>query len=56
MSAINDITGDPIQTRQITNKFRDNYDVIFRNKKPEAETPETPVDQSPIETNESNEN
>ena len=38
MVARNDITGDAIQTKGVTDAFRDNYDNIFRkNKKTEAE-------------------
>lgn len=33
MAAKNDITGDSIQTRGVTDKYRDNYDLIFRKKK-----------------------
>jgi len=33
MVAKNDITGDSIQTKGITDKYRDNYDLIFRKKK-----------------------
>jgi len=33
MVARNDITGDSIQTKGVTDKYRDNYDLIFRNKK-----------------------
>ena len=33
MVARNDITGDAIQTKGVTNAFRDNYDEIFRKKK-----------------------
>ena len=32
MVARNDITGDTIQTKGVTNAFRDNYDNIFRKK------------------------
>lgn len=44
MAAKNDITGDSIQTRTITQTYRDNYDLIFGNKngrKKEEKTPET---------------
>jgi hypothetical protein len=38
MVARNDITGDTIQTKGVTDAFRDNYDNIFRkNKKTDAE-------------------
>ena len=30
MVARNDITGDSIQTKGVTNAYRDNYDTIFR--------------------------
>jgi len=33
MVARNDVTGDAIQTKGVTNEYRDNYDNIFRNKK-----------------------
>ena len=32
MATKNDITGDPIQTRTVTQTYRDNYDLIFGNK------------------------
>ena len=32
MVARNDITGDSIQTKGVTDKYRDNYDLIFRKK------------------------
>ena len=38
MVARNDITGDAIQTKDVSNAYRDNYDVIFRrHKKTDAE-------------------
>jgi len=38
MVARNDITGDTIQTKGISNAYRDNYDNIFKkNKKTDAE-------------------
>lgn len=38
MQSTNDITGDSIRTKTITNSYRDNYDAIFRTKKePENE-------------------
>lgn len=38
MVARNDITGDTIQTKGVTNSYRDNYDTIFRkDKKTDAE-------------------
>jgi bacterioferritin (cytochrome b1) len=33
MVAKNDITGDSIQTKGVTNAYRDNYDIIFNKKK-----------------------
>ena len=33
MVARNDITGDTIQTKGVTNSYRDNYDTIFRKDK-----------------------
>ena len=33
MAAKNDITGDSIQTRTVTDTYRDNYDRIFGKKK-----------------------
>jgi hypothetical protein len=33
MVARNDITGDAIQTKGVTEAFRDNYDLIFRKNK-----------------------
>ena len=33
MVARNDITGDSIQTKGVTNAYRDNYDTIFRKGK-----------------------
>ena len=38
MAAINDITGDAIQTRQSSENYRNNYDLIFGKKKPTKET------------------
>jgi hypothetical protein len=38
MVARNDVTGDAIQTKGVTNEYRDNYDNIFRkHKKTDAE-------------------
>jgi len=38
MVARNDITGDSIQTKDVSNAYRDNYDRIFnKNKKTDAE-------------------
>lgn len=36
MAARNDVTGDVIATRDITNAYRDNYDAIFGKKKESA--------------------
>ena len=33
MVARNDITGDSIQTKGVTDAYRDNYDIIFNKKK-----------------------
>lgn len=33
MVARNDITGDSIQTKGVTNAYRDNYDLIFKKDK-----------------------
>jgi hypothetical protein len=33
MVAKNDITGDSIKTKGVTNNYRDNYDLIFGKKK-----------------------
>ena len=33
MTAKNDITGDEIKTKTITDSYRDNYDIIFRKDK-----------------------
>ena len=38
MAAINDITGDAIQTRQSNENYRNNYDLIFGNKKSTKES------------------
>ena len=37
MAAINDITGDAIQTRKSSEAYRNNYDLIFRKNKPTKE-------------------
>lgn len=37
MAAKNDITGDSIQTRGISEAYRNNYDLIFGKKKPKSE-------------------
>ena len=39
MVARNDITGDAIQTKGVSNAYRDNYDAIFGKKKKEADVP-----------------
>ena len=44
MAAINEITGDSIQTRQSNENYRNNYDLIFGKNKP------TKVCNSKIET------
>ncbi len=44
MAAINDITGDAIQTRQSNENYRNNYDLIFGKNKP------TKVCNSKVET------
>ena len=36
MVARNDITGDAIQTRRVSDAYRDNYDLIFGKKKNKA--------------------
>jgi len=38
MAAINDITGDAIQTRQSSEDYRNNYDLIFGKNKPIKES------------------
>lgn len=43
MAAKNDITGDSIQTRGISEAYRNNYDLIFGKKKPT--TPENESNQ-----------
>jgi hypothetical protein len=40
MAAKNDITGDSIQTKNSSQKYRDNYDLIFK-KKPHEQTANT---------------
>lgn len=35
MAAKNDITGDSIQTRTVSDSYRNNYDLIFGKKKKE---------------------
>ena len=44
MASRNDITGDAIQTRVISDTYRNNYDLIFRKKKQnDPETAANPV-------------
>ena len=52
MATRNDITGDLIATRQITDSYRDNFDKIFRKKKDEpATTTDDPIrDTEPTNT------
>ena len=38
MAAINEITGDSIQTKTISDSYRNNYDLIFRKNKPTKES------------------
>ena len=40
MVARNDITGDAIQTRGVSDAYRDNYDLIFGKKKKKEVDPE----------------
>lgn len=40
MVARNDITGDAIQTRGVSDAYRDNYDLIFGKKKKKDVDPE----------------
>ena len=35
MATTNDITGDSIQTKTVSNAYRDNFDAIFRKKSPQ---------------------
>lgn len=55
MATKNDITGDLIQTRTISQNYRDNYDRIFGNKngrneeKKTTETEAKPVEDSPAQ-------
>lgn len=46
MAAKNDITGDSIQTRGISNAYRDNYDLIFGKKKKEVKPEEPTTEES----------
>lgn len=41
MAAKNDITGDSIQTRTVTDTYRNNYDLIFGKKKSNGSTTTT---------------
>jgi hypothetical protein len=43
MAAKNDITGDSIQTRTITDTYRNNYDLIFGKKKNDTSTADNTV-------------
>lgn len=45
MAAKNDITGDSIQTRGISDAYRDNYDLIFGKKKKQANIEEKAYDE-----------
>ena len=48
MAAKNDITGDSIQTRTVTDTYRNNYDLIFGKKKKQnddATTTDNPTGQ-----------
>lgn len=38
MAAVNDITGDSIQTRGVSEAYRSNYDLIFGKKKKNVDT------------------
>ena len=49
MVARNDITGDPIQTKGVTDKYRNNYDLIFGKKK-KKEVDETATENYNTET------
>lgn len=51
MASKNDITGDTIATRQITDSYRDNFDRIFRKKKDEP-TNDPVRETEPTDTNE----
>jgi hypothetical protein len=37
MTTRNDITGDEIKTKEITDKYRENFDLIFGKPKPEKQ-------------------
>lgn len=43
MAAKNDITGDSIQTRNVSDAYLSNYDLIFRKNKKEEKKEETEV-------------
>ena len=53
MAAKNDITGDSIQTRTVTDTYRDNYDRIFGKKKnhdaPATDDPVRNIHTTPID-------
>lgn len=57
MTARNDITGDAIQTRTITDTYRNNYDLIFGKKKKDeqptdaADDPVRPTESTNTEQN-----
>jgi hypothetical protein len=40
MAAKNDVTGDSIRSKTSSRDYRDNYDKIFRKKKPKAKSTE----------------
>jgi hypothetical protein len=48
MASYNDITGDKIATRTVSKKYGDNFDNIFRKKKPDAHEA-TPAPIQPVE-------
>jgi hypothetical protein len=37
MTTRNDVTGDEIKTKEITDKYRENFDLIFGKPKPEEQ-------------------
>ena len=37
MTTRNDITGDEIKTKEITDKYRENFDLIFGNPQPKEQ-------------------
>lgn len=52
MAAKNDITGDSIQTRTVTDTYRNNYDLIFgKKKRNDSETTADPVQPTSDSTN-----